>query len=77
MNTTVQSSKLHPTMKSLEVMERLVRLLTNPGDTVLDPFMGSGTTGLACKNLKREFIGVELDENYFNIAKERLGGRAN
>ena len=46
---------------------------SNEGDIVLDPFMGSGTTGVACKNLDRDFIGIELDENYFNIAKERIG----
>ena len=42
------------------------------GDRVLDPFMGSGTTGVVCKKLNRDFIGIELDENYFNIAKERI-----
>lgn len=48
------------------------RIHTNDNDVVLDPFMGSGTTGVACKNLNRNFIGIELDENYFNIAKERI-----
>ena len=71
-STTVQSSKLHPTMKDLTVIERLVRLLTNPGDIVLDPFMGSGTTGVACKNLNRRFIGIELDKKYFETAKKRI-----
>lgn len=55
-------------------MEYLVKTYTNEGDTVLDFCMGSGTTGLACKNLNRNFIGIELDENYFNIAKERING---
>ena len=63
---------LHPTQKSLKLMESLVKIHTNEGDTVLDPFMGSGTTGLACKNLGRKFIGIEKDENYFNIAKKRI-----
>ena len=64
MDTTVQSSKLHPTMKDLKIITRLVDLLTNENDTVLDCFMGSGTTGVACKNLNRNFIGIELDEKY-------------
>jgi site-specific DNA-methyltransferase (adenine-specific) len=45
---------------------------SNPGDTVLDPFLGSGTTGVAAKNLNRKFIGIELDEEYYNIANERI-----
>ena len=53
-------------------MERIVSLFTNEGDTVLDFCMGSGTTGIACKNLHRNFIGIEKDLNYFNIAKDRL-----
>jgi DNA modification methylase len=72
MNTTVQSSKLHPTMKDIKIIKKLVALLSNEGDIVLDPFMGSGTTGVACKLLNRNFIGIELDENYFNIAKKRI-----
>lgn len=71
-DTTVQHSKLHPTMKDLKVIEKLVRLLTNEGDAVLDPYMGSGTTGVACKKLNRNFIGIELDKGYFKIAKERV-----
>ena len=64
--------RLHPTQKPLALMEYLVKTFTNEGDTVLDFTMGSGTTGVACKNLNRNFIGIELDENYFNIAKERI-----
>lgn len=71
-NTTVQSSKLHPTMKDIKVIKYLVQLLSNNGDTVLDPFMGSGTTGVACKLLQRSFIGIEINRDYFNIAKERI-----
>lgn len=72
MNTTVQSSKLHPTMKDIKIIQHLIELLSNGGDIVLDPFMGSGTTGVACINTNRNFIGMELNENYFNIAKERI-----
>ena len=63
---------LHPTQKSLKMMEELVKIHSNGGDTVLDCFMGSGTTGVACANLNRKFIGIEMDEGYFNIAKERI-----
>ena len=68
-----QKGKLHPTQKPVALMEYLIKTYTNEGDTVLDFTMGSGTTGVACKNLGRGFIGVEKDEKYFNIAKERLG----
>lgn len=70
--TTVQSSKLHPTMKDVKVIEYLIKTLTNKNDVVLDPFMGSGTTGVACQRLNRNFIGIELDGTYFNIAKQRI-----
>lgn len=70
--TTVQSSKFHPTMKDIKVIEYLVRLLSNENDTVLDCFMGSGTTGIACKHLNRKFIRIELDKEYFEIAKDRI-----
>ena len=53
-------------------MEYLVRLITPKGGTVLDPFMGSGTTGMACKSERFNFIGIELDEDYFKIAKKRI-----
>ena len=74
---TPKSEKIeggHPTQKPIYVMEWLIERLTNEGDVVLDPFMGSGTTGVACKNLNRKFIGVELDENYYNIAYNRING---
>ena len=64
--------KFHPTQKPVALLEYLVKTYTNEGDTVLDNTMGSGTTGVACKNLNRNFIGIELDEKYFNIAKERI-----
>lgn len=63
---------LHPTQKNLGLMEWLIKIHTNDNDLVLDPFMGSGTTGVACKNLNRNFIGIELDETYFDTAKERI-----
>jgi len=64
----------HPTQKPVLLMQDLVETYTNLGDTVLDFTMGSGSTGVACKNLNRKFIGIELDENYFNIAKKRING---
>lgn len=62
----------HPTQKPVALMERCVKLWSNENDTVLDFTMGSGSTGVACQNLNRNFIGIELDEHYFQIAKERL-----
>ena len=61
----------HPCQMPLEVMERIIGLLPK-NITIVDPFMGSGTTGLACKKLNRKFIGIEIDETYFNICKDRL-----
>lgn len=63
----------HPTQKPIKLMERIIEVFTNEGDTVLDFCMGSGSTGVACKNLNRNFIGIEKDENYFNISQKRLG----
>ena len=63
---------LHPTQKPVALFEYLIKTYTNEGETVLDNCMGSGTTGVACKNLNRKFIGMELDETYFNIAKDRI-----
>lgn len=63
---------LHPTQKSLKLMEQLVKIHTNDGQIVLDCFMGSGTTGVACVNTGRRFIGIEKDENYFQISKNRI-----
>lgn len=62
----------HPTQKPVALMEYLVKTYTNEGETVLDFTMGSGTTGLACMNTNRKFIGIELDEKYFEIAKDRI-----
>jgi DNA modification methylase len=62
----------HPTVKPNDLMEDLIKCSSNEGDTVLDCFMGSGSTGVAAKNLNRNFIGIELDEEYFNISKRRI-----
>ena len=62
----------HPTQKPLSLMERIIGVFSNEGQLVLDSFMGSGTTCVACKNLKRNYIGFELDKKYFEIAKKRL-----
>ena len=62
----------HPTQKPVALMEYLIKTYTNPGDTVLDNCMGSGTTGVACVNTGREFIGIEQDPNYFQIASTRI-----
>jgi DNA modification methylase len=67
-------SGLHPTQKNLGLMKELVKIHSNQGDTVIDPFMGSGTTGVACRNLNRKFIGIEQDPSYFEIAKGRING---
>lgn len=67
-----QSKTVHPTQKPTDLAEYLIRTYTNEGMTVLDNCMGSGTTGVACVNTGRSFIGIERDEKYFNIAKERI-----
>lgn len=64
---------LHPTQKPVALMEYLIKTYTLEGETVFDFTMGSGTTGVACKNLNRNFIGIEKDETYFKIAQERIG----
>ena len=66
------TSNLHPTQKPIALLGELIKTFTNEGETVLDNCMGSGSTGVACINTNRNFIGYELDEHYFQIAKERL-----
>lgn len=66
--------KLHPTQKPVALLEYLIKTYTDEGDLVLDNCMGSGSTGVAAKNTNRDFIGIELDENYFEIAKKRIEG---
>lgn len=67
----------HPTQKPIQLMERLVKVFTNEGDTILDFTMGSGTTGVACVNTNRNFIGVELNKEYAEIARKRISESAN
>ena len=71
-NRDVLKSNLHQTQKPVALLENMINTYTNIGDIVLDNTMGSGSTGIACINTNREFVGIELDENYFNIAKNRL-----
>ena len=68
---------VHPTQKPIELMEYLVKTYTNEDETVLDFAMGSGSTGVACLNTNRKFIGIELDEKYFEIAKKRIEEHGN
>lgn len=67
-----EGKTVHPTQKPVDLLEYLVKTYTNQGDTVLDNCMGSGTTGVACKNLGRKFIGIEQDLSYYEIAKKRI-----
>ena len=69
-----RNGKLHPTQKPIELLEYLIKTYSNENDIVLDNCMGSGSTGVACINTNRDFIGIELDENYFNIAEKRIKG---
>jgi len=69
----MRGTRQHPTQKPVALMEYLIKTYTNEGETVLDFTMGSGSTIVACQNTNRNGIGIELDEKYFNIAKERIG----
>lgn len=71
-SNAVQVGKMHPTQKPVELMSYLIRTYTTPGDTVLDFTCGSGTTGVACAEAGRNFIGIEKDADYFAIAKDRI-----
>jgi DNA modification methylase len=66
-------SNLHRTQKPTDLLEFLIKTYTNDGEIVLDNTMGSGSTGVACLNTNRKFIGIEMDEHYFNVAKQRIG----
>lgn len=68
----VERNRLHPTQKPILLLEYLIKTYTNENETVLDNCMGSGSTGVACKHTNRNFIGIELDDNYFEIAKKRI-----
>lgn len=67
-----EGKTVHPTQKPVDLLKYLIKTYSNGGETVLDNCMGSGSTGVACVNTNRKFIGIELDESYFNIAKERI-----
>lgn len=67
-----QDKLMHQNQKPVALLERAIMAMSDPGDTVLDPFMGSGSTGVACLNTGRNFIGCELDEGYFDVARDRL-----
>ena len=71
-NANSSNKSVHPTQKPIELLEYLIKTYTLEGETVLDFTMGSGSTGVACKNLKRSFIGIEKDKEYFRIAKQRI-----
>ena len=72
-NKMSQHKRLHQTQKPQNILEWIIKYYTNEGDTVLDPTMGSGSTGVAAKTLNRKFIGIEMDEKYYEVAKKRLG----
>jgi len=72
LNITTQHKRLHPTQKPILLMEYLIKTYTNENETVLDFTMGSGSTGVACKNTNRNFIGIEQDDKYFEIAEQRI-----
>ena len=67
-----RNNRLHPTQKPVDLLEYLIKTYTNEGELVLDFTMGSGSTGVACLNTNRKFIGIEIEEKYFNIAKDRI-----
>ena len=72
LNYPKESNAVHPTQKPVALLEYLIKTYTNPGETVLDNCMGSGSTGVACVNTGRDFIGIELDPHYFEVAKQRI-----
>ena len=71
-STKKNNGKQHSCKKPIDILERIIKVSSNYGDMVVDLFMGSGSTGVACVNTNRRFIGIELDEGYFNIAKKRI-----
>lgn len=71
------TSKVHPTQKPVKLMEEIIKIHSAPGNLVFDPFCGSGSTGVACVNTGRRFIGMELDQGYFDIAQKRINEAIN
>ena len=76
-SNAVKTGKLHPTQKPVSLLEYLIKTYTLEGETVLDNCMGSGSTGVACINTKRNFIGIEKDDKYFEVAKKRIADAMN
>ena len=72
MNYEIAKKQGHITPKPVDLLEYIIKTSSNECDIILDCFMGSGSTGVACMNTNRKFIGIELDKNYFNIAKNRI-----
>ena len=72
MGTERLKNPKHPTQKPVKILKHIINIASNPGDVVLDMFMGVGSTGVAAKQLDRRFIGIEIDEEYFKAAKERI-----
>jgi DNA modification methylase len=72
--TTSKEKKFgkHPTQKPMKIISHFIKLLSNVGDVILDPFMGSGTTAVSAKKMERKFIGIELDEKYYELSKTRI-----
>lgn len=73
-NITDKKLYEHPTIKPLNIIENLILNSSKEGDVILDPFMGSGTTGAACRMHNRDFIGIELDKHFYEIAESRING---
>jgi len=71
-NNSIARERVHPTQKPVDIMKWCIEKVSSKGDTILDPFMGSGTTGVACVQTGRNFIGIEIDEKYFAIAQKRI-----
>lgn len=69
----IRGNKTHPTEKPVELNEIFIQNSSNKGEIILDPFMGTGSCGVACEKLGRNFIGIEIDKKYYEIAKERIG----
>jgi site-specific DNA-methyltransferase (adenine-specific) len=72
-----KEERYHPTQKPIKLIKRLIKASSNEGDFIIDPFMGAGSSGIACKQLKRNFLGIELDSEYFEIAKSRINKTSN
>lgn len=69
---SLDKDRFHPTQKPVDLLEYLIKTYSNEGEIIMDNCMGSGSTGVACMNTNRKFIGIELDKNYFEIAKNRI-----